>query len=224
MLRAVRTICAFWTDVIFAPTLWACLGVGVHVFGTVVLRMRLHGWRGRPQSDRVPTSSDLDSADRQVHRLTRIASWIQGLPRRIVGILKTEFIPSAAARYEVRITEFVETKLFLFSAWALSMITLFHVIFGTVLFASTTFIGTRDALGVVGMYIMSATTCRVVLMYELAGLREANIQKENHRDCCRRCCRLPEPTAKHDDHDLSDTTETKRSGTVVVASLVKVQN
>jgi len=53
------------------------------------------------------------------------------------------------------------------------MFTVFHLIFGTLLFASTTFIGARDALVVLAKYIGSAAICRIVLMYELAGLRES---------------------------------------------------
>lgn len=34
-------------------------------------------------------------------------------------------------------------------------------------------IGTRDALGVVGRYMAGVTVCRVILMYELAGLRQS---------------------------------------------------
>jgi hypothetical protein len=103
-----------------------------------------------------------------------------GTPYRFFGIFKTEFVPSAAPQYEVWIMEFVETKTFLFSAWTLSMFTIFHINFGTLLFAITTFISSRDALTVVAKYIGSAVVCRIVLLYELAGLRESFSQPDKN--------------------------------------------
>ncbi|KAK0616872.1 hypothetical protein B0T14DRAFT_589169 [Immersiella caudata] len=172
----VGTICAFWTDGIFAPTLWACLGIIVHILGTVVLRMRLCGWRGRGEAPGAFIKEfSPDNTRPPPSRATRIWEWIQGIPTRLSGIAKTEFIPSAAERFDMRIKEFVESKLFLFSAWALSMFTIFHVIFGTLLFASTTFIGTLDALVIIGRYTASAAACRIVLMYELPGLQDSDL-------------------------------------------------
>ncbi len=66
-----------------------------------------------------------------------------------------------------------ETKQFLVLSWLTSTSTTFHVIFGTLAFSSMQFISVRDAFGVIGRYTASVTICRVVLMYELSGLRTA---------------------------------------------------
>ncbi|KAK4209360.1 hypothetical protein QBC37DRAFT_245192, partial [Rhypophila decipiens] len=137
----IKTICAFWTDGILAPTVWAVTGVLTHLLGMLVLRLRLVGWRGKDAE-----------------------AWII--------LSTTEGIPAAAEGYQVRIVTFVERKTFLVAAWTLSMLTVFHIIYGTVVFASTTFIGIQDALTILARYIASVACCRVILMYELAGLRE----------------------------------------------------
>lgn len=105
--------------------------------------------------------------------LRDLGNWFRETPRRIRGIFSTELVPAAAAQYDVAIVTFMESKTFLVCAWALSTVTIFHIIFGTLVFASTTFIGTRDALPILARYICSVALCRVVLMYELAGMREA---------------------------------------------------
>ena len=53
------------------------------------------------------------------------------------------------------------------------LLTVSHIIFGTLIFSSTLFIGPRDALLALVRFIGSALGCRMVLMYELARLREA---------------------------------------------------
>ncbi|KAK4179625.1 hypothetical protein QBC36DRAFT_322163 [Triangularia setosa] len=176
-----KTVCAVWTDGIIGPTVWALLGLVVHVFGTIGLRLRICGWRG-------PGNQVLDAARRKEESvnaagvrgtlhiretLVLAGEWVAGIPRRALSLLRTEPMPSASAGFEVRIVTFQESKLFLVAAWAGSMATVFHIIFGTLIFASTTFIGIEDALSIVGRYIGSVSVCRIILMYELAGLRES---------------------------------------------------
>jgi hypothetical protein len=191
----VRTICSFWNDAIIAPTLWACLGVVLHVLGTFVLRLRLRGWRGREEEVRRAkheAEEKKKAADKArkagagrnqdpfglLEALCLVGGWFFGVPKRFCGILRTEFVPSAAEPFEVRILQFKETKTFLVAAWTLSMLTIFHIIYGTLVFASTTFIGTHDALIIVARYMGSVALCRIVLMYELAGIRESRAEDE----------------------------------------------
>ncbi|KAM7195840.1 hypothetical protein V8F33_006489 [Rhypophila sp. PSN 637] len=161
----IKTICAFWTDSILAPTVWAVIGVLTHLLGMLVLRLRgrgTHGKAGRSKRDSV---------------WKRVGNWIKSIPTRAWMILSTtEGIPAAAEGYQVRIVTFVERKTFLVAAWTLSMLTVFHIIYGTVVFASTTFIGIQDALTILARYIASVACCRVILMYELAGLRESCVE------------------------------------------------
>ena len=46
-----------------------------------------------------------------------------------------------------------------------------HFVFGTLVFSSTLFIGTLDALGIVGRYLASALLCRIVILLEIGGIK-----------------------------------------------------
>ncbi|KAK4188574.1 hypothetical protein QBC35DRAFT_495842 [Podospora australis] len=174
----VRTTCAFWSDNVFAPMVWALLGIVVHFFGMVVLRLRLRGWRGRPE--------DVGQREEEVHMmnlnrgnrngLLGIVRWCRGISGRAMSIAKTEFEPSAYANYDSRIVTFQESKTFLVCAWLLSVFTVSHVIYGTLVFASTVFISPTEALVVLVRYAISVSVCRIVLMYELAGLRSSCVK------------------------------------------------
>ncbi|KAM6534095.1 hypothetical protein FALCPG4_007033 [Fusarium falciforme] len=108
------------------------------------------------------------------HRVIEsLITWIKGTgPRLVVILTTTEFLPCATKGYRVDIYMFTETKTFLFLAWALSTFTILHVVFGTLVFAGILFVGMKDALSIVGRYIAAVVICRVILMYELAGIRE----------------------------------------------------
>ena len=56
------------------------------------------------------------------------------------------------------------------SYWT-ALLTICHVIFGTLTLSSLTFITVRDSLTVIARYFASVMACRIVLMYELACLR-----------------------------------------------------
>ncbi|KAL9613066.1 MAG: hypothetical protein Q9167_002365 [Letrouitia subvulpina] len=57
--------------------------------------------------------------------------------------------------------------------WIAVILAYAHWIFGTLVFSSTLFIGTLDALGVIARYLASALICRTILLIELAGIRGA---------------------------------------------------
>ncbi len=86
-------------------------------------------------------------------------------------LLRSELTLSAHKHITVQTVP--ETRRFLALSWLTSTSTTFHVIFGTLAFSSMQFISVRDAFGVIGRYTASVTVCRVVLMYELSGLRTA---------------------------------------------------
>lgn len=151
------------------------------------LRLRVCGWRGpkkevleavKRKKEAVKRKEEAakrkeESAFHIRERLAPAGGWISSIPRRLLGLLKTEPIPSASEGYDVRIVTFQESKLFLVAAWVGSMATVLHIIFGTLIFSSTIFVGVEDALSIVGRYMASVSICRIILMYELAGLRES---------------------------------------------------
>jgi hypothetical protein len=85
--------------------------------------------------------------------------------------LKIEFTPIAKQRPLV-INVVQETYPFLFISWFTSIFTVCHVIYGKLAFSSMLFISVKDSVAVIGRYMTSVLACRIVLMYELAVLRE----------------------------------------------------
>ncbi|KAK0727708.1 hypothetical protein B0T26DRAFT_637215 [Lasiosphaeria miniovina] len=89
------------------------------------------------------------------------------------NISARQWFELSSAKTDVRFDVFPESRLFVLMAWLLSMGTIVHILFGTAIFSSTTFIGPLDALTVLGRYMASVMACRIISMYELAGLRDA---------------------------------------------------
>jgi len=152
-----RTICAVISDWIFAPLFWACLGIVVHISGAVVQRMRLR----RLGPGEAPTGVDVG-----------LGPWLAGLPRRTLRAAAGEF-RIAAAQDDVRVDVFPESEAYVCLSWLLSTAIISQILLGTLIFSSTLFMGPLDALTVLVRYILSAMTCRIVLMYELSGIRDA---------------------------------------------------
>ncbi|CAM1501969.1 Fc.00g039530.m01.CDS01 [Cosmosporella sp. VM-42] len=185
----IRCISLVGTDTIYLPLLWACIGILVQMAGAVVLRLRLRGWRdksaefGEQHEASIVLKENEMAKDANKRGVPLEASagqtfgsflkWIRNIGGRLGGICRTEFVPSAATEFDVHIITFLERKIFLVAAWLLSTIMILHIVSGTLVYASLTFIGTQDAIGVVSRYIGSVAVCRVLLMYELAGLRES---------------------------------------------------
>jgi hypothetical protein len=65
--------------------------------------------------------------------------------------------------------------------WFTSILTVCHVLYGTLTFSSMLFISVKDSLRVISRLMASVISCRVVLMYELAILRDSfncNLESE----------------------------------------------
>lgn len=142
---SIWTVCAFSSDSEFLPLLWAFLAIVVHLFGTlaVMLRVRLSSRSG----DTISTTKD--QVKRAICREFKISC------------------DQEPSKLEFR----KESRLFIFISWFTSTGTVLHIIFGTVVFSSMLFISTQDALIVVGRYLASALICRIVLMFEVSGMR-----------------------------------------------------
>lgn len=182
------------------PNVWLGLGLTIHIFSCIVFRLRLRGWRlkkpnGGTDVDDVGVNAvdavsddqgnDETAGDKKAFAVLRVAryvhnwvkpflDWFKNIGPRARDILTlTEFVPCAAGGYVVHIRTFTETKTFLFLAWWQSILTILHVVFGTLVFAGMLFVGLQDAMSIVGRYIIPVVVCRVILMYELAGVRES---------------------------------------------------
>ena len=87
-----------------------------------------------------------------------------------VGSYKTEFqLNARLQKAQLKIQP--ESYQFIICSWMTSTTSVLHILFGTVVFSSTLFIGTQDAAYIVLRFIASAVFCRIVLMLELRGMR-----------------------------------------------------
>ncbi|KPM39837.1 hypothetical protein AK830_g6717 [Neonectria ditissima] len=179
------SITSVMSDFDFFAIMWLFIGVMIHAFSCFVLRLRLQGWRD-PESLCKERAEEYEEreASRQTQRrpegliqsgvelLEPVWLWFINTWPRLQEISCREFFSCAAKQYDVRIVTFKETRTFLVAAWWESTLTILHVVFGTLIFSGVTFFGTKDALYIVGRYMVSVSLCRIILMYELAGLRE----------------------------------------------------
>ena len=84
--------------------------------------------------------------------------------------LSRQFTP-LSKRGLVRVRMVPENYFFTFFSWFTAIMTICHVIYGTLVFSSMLFISVRDGLTVIARYFTSVIVCRIILMYELASLR-----------------------------------------------------
>ncbi|KAF4978226.1 hypothetical protein FZEAL_5331 [Fusarium zealandicum] len=182
-------ISSFASDLDFLPLLWLAIGLFLHIFSGVVFRLRLQGWRVRVKNASGDGSEAQHRDDRMLkNKYQRSArggksvgglakgflSWVRNTWPRVQGIiLLTEFTPCAADGFVVHMETFRETRSFLVATWSQSTLTIIHVVFGTLVFAGMLFVGIKDALSIICRYIAGVVVCRIILMYELAGLRES---------------------------------------------------
>ena len=95
--------------------------------------------------------------------------------------LRIQFTPFEEQR-PIRTVVVPETYWFTFFSWFTAIFTVCHVIYGTLTFSSMLFISVRDSITVITRYLASVLCCRIVLMYELAMLRDSfniHISPEN---------------------------------------------
>ncbi|RYC55194.1 hypothetical protein CHU98_g11015 [Xylaria longipes] len=97
--------------------------------------------------------------------------WIKDSKKRVLELRKTELVP-ASTQKDVYIIMYNESVPLICLNWLLTPSIIIHVIFGTLVLSSLTFIGPRDALEVIGRFMLSVLVCRAVLMYEIAGIRD----------------------------------------------------
>ncbi|KAI8622909.1 hypothetical protein F5Y19DRAFT_483308 [Xylariaceae sp. FL1651] len=154
----VRTVCMFWPNGTVAVPIWGILVLPVHIVGTFIFRLQAR----RTYSD----EHGLEPLQFIGFRQWIGRSWV-----RVQELLKTEFIP-AASQDHMYVIAFNERKWLIFLNWVLTPSIVIHVIFGTLVLSSLTFIGPRDAIEVVGRFMVSVLLCRALLMYEIAGIRD----------------------------------------------------
>jgi hypothetical protein len=90
----------------------------------------------------------------------------------ILRWIRIQFTPFEKQR-PINVHMIPETYWFTFFSWFTAILTVCHVIYGTLTFSSMLFISVKDSITVIGRYFVSVICCRIVLMYELATLRDS---------------------------------------------------
>ncbi|KAI3331721.1 hypothetical protein HD806DRAFT_478111 [Xylariaceae sp. AK1471] len=157
----VRTVCIFWPNGTIAVVVWGVLVLPVHVVGTFIFRL---------QAQRAYREESLLEPLR-LDSFRQWWKWIKHSPRRAFEMRKTEIVP-AASQDDMYIIPYGESKMLILLNWALTPSIIIHVLTGTLVLSSLTFIGPRDAVLVVARFMISVLVCRAVLMYEIAGIRD----------------------------------------------------
>lgn len=151
----VGTICSFLSWTPLGPLMWSLLALPIHLLGCLVVRLRIR---------RVLGGIDDENTD------VTLKTWVLDLPGRAKYVFANVFTPSAAQKGGVRVKVFPEEYWKLATRWVLTMCTIAHLIFGTLLLSSLLFLGPEDAVGIVFRYLVSVLACRLIVMYELAGV------------------------------------------------------
>ncbi|KAK0649073.1 hypothetical protein B0T16DRAFT_456518 [Cercophora newfieldiana] len=163
----MRTFYSVWPNTGFAPSLWVVIRIGLHGLSLVLMRLRIRREFGDGDGD--------EDGEKGV------GAWVRGLAGRLPLVngfraaTRMEWEP-CVMQEEVRVEMFGETKTYVCLAWLLHTLTAMHIVYGTWVFSSLSFIGTRDAVCVLGRFMASVLVCRVILMYETVGLREAYLR------------------------------------------------
>ncbi|KJZ75836.1 hypothetical protein HIM_04660 [Hirsutella minnesotensis 3608] len=140
-----NAIVVFVPTTAWLPSLWTLIAVLIHAGGTIALHLRVR-----------VSIPKLDG-----HRKPGRGIWVPD-----------ELIPSAFQKPSQLVWR-REHVGFYGVCWFLSVCTVAHVVFGTLIFSSLLFFSVRDATKVVARYAGSAIICRAVVRFELAGLTEA---------------------------------------------------
>ncbi|KAM7204703.1 hypothetical protein V8F20_003487 [Naviculisporaceae sp. PSN 640] len=161
--------------------MWPVTGVVVHVSGWLVLGLRAKRVFGHaqlhPEEEETSSGAGSNSQRNRNPWRNRVASFESFLSRAwdleltLLGNKKQESRHGKSHKIHVEWRD--ESELFLVLSWLHSLFAIGHLIFGTILFSGNLFIGPTDALWVFLRYVASGLLCRVVLMFELAGLRES---------------------------------------------------
>lgn len=147
-------MCSWWSDTVFGPLTWTILSVPIHLAGTFAIRLRVR----RIYSDE----------EKGVNM--SFGQWLRLLPARLRGFWTSEWVP-AVAQDEIRTKPFKEEGIYVAWSWLLSTATVIHILFGSLVLSGLLFIGPRDALIVIFRYVVSVLVCRILITFELAGMR-----------------------------------------------------
>lgn len=146
---AIQTVSSIADDNWFAYLIWSFGAIGVHAFSCLSFRLRF----------RIEATNEKhgDIASRK---------------RSVLEYIRQEFTPAAYAN-PPNLERSRRTLAFLVVAWFTEIGTMVNLFWGTIAFSAVQFLGSRDATVIVFRYLASIVCCRMVVAYEIAGLRQA---------------------------------------------------
>jgi hypothetical protein len=182
------------------PMIWSAFAIPVHISAKVIFSLRARRVDYQDQDDspeprRGPSKFPNVLVSNPVAWLKVFATGLYKFLRNPTptlsrwgsvywNIILREFWLHREQRSDekIHIQLFQESRLFIICAWFMSVMVIFHIILGTLVLSSTTFIGPKDALGILARYVLLAITCCVILVYELAVIRVCyeKGQESNH--------------------------------------------
>ncbi len=152
------------------PLIWTCLSAAIHVGASLGYKIALRS-SGRSCNHGYQSTQPGGSE----------SSAQKGTLHQIFGLLRSEF-RICALRKQLYVHELEEppSVAVLLSCFA-GIGGFWHVVFGTVIFSSLTFISVIEFPNYVfWRYILAAAVCRLILMVELTGFRSVQRRSEQH--------------------------------------------
>lgn len=153
----IRTVLSWAPQSSEFPLIWAFLSVAIHIGGamSVFLRIKLTTKpTASPDSNTSPETTSCPSK-----RAT------------LLNVAKLEVQPSST-QPPVELSLREESDIFIFFCWLTSVGIVLHIVYGTLTLSGTLFISSIDAVGVAGRYLASTLVCKIVLAYEMNGMRQ----------------------------------------------------
>ena len=174
----LRTVITWKCNTSYMPVLWSTLAAAIHIVAAI-------GWH----------SSYAMRRSRKEQRQSQYAStWLSSLAQTVREELTLSI--DADVRLHVHKTcatdasasgtppaeEEDESWVTIFAMQLADATSFVHLVFGTLVFSSLMFIATLDAAKVVLRYMVSGLLCRCVLLYELSGMKAAELERKNADD------------------------------------------
>lgn len=140
-------------DTLYMPLLWAFVTPSLHIMGMIALRLR--------------TDVVVDGA------LQGHLGWsIEDMRTWLFIKARHEFSP-CATHEKLKLQWKQETHAYVLVSWWASICTATHLLYGTIAMSSLVFLGYVDSIKIIGRLMASVIVCRAILVFELAGMRNA---------------------------------------------------
>lgn len=145
----LNTVVIFAAGTKFMVPLWVFLAVVVHLGASVVLHLLVKV--DAAESDRGTWQPRLTSASRLLDEIT----------------------PHAFQK--AQLMKWKSDKIIVIMvSWLVSVTTLAHIVYGTLVLSSLLFLNVGDAITIMARFAASAVACRAIARFELAGMNEKN--------------------------------------------------